>query len=85
MRDSLVGSYRRRGPEVAALEEEVASLCGARSAVGVCSGTDALLAARMALGVGVGDEVAITPYSFFATVGVIARLGGSGLIKPARL
>jgi len=63
------------GPEVKLLEKELAEYCQADHAVGVASGTDALLLALRAVGVGEGDEVITTSFSFFATCGVISRLG----------
>lgn len=65
------------GPQVAALEEEVAALCGARFGVGVNSGTDALLLSLVAHGVGPGDEVITSPFTFVATVETIAQVGAT--------
>ncbi len=72
------------GPEVSALEEEIAKYSQADHAIGCASGSDALLLALMALGIGPGDEVIVPSFTFFASVSCVTRLGATPIFADIR-
>jgi dTDP-4-amino-4,6-dideoxygalactose transaminase len=77
--DVMGGTQFINGPQVKQFEEAVATYCGCKHAIGVASGTDALLLSMRAVGIGPGTEVITTTFSFFATAGTIHNLGAKAV------
>jgi dTDP-4-amino-4,6-dideoxygalactose transaminase len=79
MRDAVLGVLESNrfvgGPELESFEREIAGYCGSHHAIGVSSGTDAIIASLMAFDIGAGDQVIVPSFTFFATAGSVRRLG----------